>query len=141
MWYNKVNVISTVEFGLRGTNLLLNTTLVWIRTVENGLAKANNTVFSRNQVDLFILYVLGGNATFNKSELYGMNMWDTLSLDLPSPREEIIHNYDMTTGAIRQGDYKVIVSFPEIRSRIWILGGFDHRYNLLQQLQFAHSTF
>ena len=70
-----------------------------------------------------------------------MNMWDTLSLDLPSPREEIIHNYDMTTGAIRQGDYKVIVSVSEIRSRSWILGGFDHRYNLLQQLQFAHSTF
>ena len=67
-------------------------------------------MFSRNQVDLFILYVLGGNATFNRSELYGMNMWDTLSLDLPSPREEIIHNYDRTSGAIRQGDYKVIVS-------------------------------
>ena len=110
MWYNKVNVISTVEFGLRGTNLVLNNMLVWIRTVKNGLAEANNKVFSRNQVDLFILYVLGGNATFNKSELYGMNMWDTLSLDLPSPREEIIHNYDRTTGAIRQGEYKVIVS-------------------------------
>ena len=110
MWYNKVNVISTVEFGSRGTNLVLNTMLVWIRTVKNGLAEANNKAFSRNQVDLFILYVLGGNTTFNKSELYGMNMWDTLSLDLPSPREEIIHNYDRTTGAIRQGEYKVIVS-------------------------------
>ncbi|KAF6039931.1 hypothetical protein EB796_001783 [Bugula neritina] len=43
------------------------------------------------------------------AELYGMNMWQTLSEDLPSPRDEIIHNYDKTTGAIRQGPYKVIV--------------------------------
>ena len=39
-----------------------------------------------------------------------MNMWDVLSDDLPSPRDEIIHNYDKASGAIRQGDYKVIVS-------------------------------
>ena len=46
-----------------------------------------------------------------------MNMWDVLSDDLPSPRDEIIHNYDKASGAIRQGDYKVIVSLyiPTLR--------------------------
>ena len=39
-----------------------------------------------------------------------MNVWDALNLDLPSPRDEIIHNYDKTSGAIRQGEYKAIVS-------------------------------
>ena len=59
---------------------------------------------------LFNQHFLGANETFNKTELYGMNMWDVLSDDLPSPRDEIIHNYDKASGAIRQGDYKVIVS-------------------------------
>jgi len=43
-------------------------------------------------------------------------MWQTLSEDLPSPRDEIIHNYDKTTGAIRQGPYKVIVSLSNVVS-------------------------
>ena len=41
-------------------------------------------------------------------------MWNALSLDLPSPRDEIIHNYDMTSGAIRQGEYKAIVGILQL---------------------------
>ena len=48
----------------------------------------------------------------------GMDLWETLAYSLPSPRDEMLINYDPTidSAAIRIGDYKLIYSRFFLRS-------------------------
>lgn len=54
--------------------------------------------------------LFAGGKNYNRTELYGVDMWDALSQDLPSPRDVIVHNYDRGSGAVRVGEYKLVVS-------------------------------
>ena len=42
-------------------------------------------------------------------EYYGVDQWSTIQNDVPSPRKEIVHNYVDGLGAIRYGNYKLLV--------------------------------
>lgn len=42
-------------------------------------------------------------------EYYGVDQWSTIQNDVPSPRKEVIHNYVDGIGAIRYGNYKLLV--------------------------------
>ncbi|XP_067935377.1 arylsulfatase B-like [Watersipora subatra] len=90
------------EGGMRATGFIWSPLLQKSGRVSNQLIHVSDWLPT-------IMHIAGGSPEFNKTELYGMNMWDVLSLDLPSPRHEIVHNYDKTSGALRQGDYKLIL--------------------------------
>jgi len=42
-------------------------------------------------------------------EYYGVDQWSTIQNDVPSPRKEVIHNYVDGIGAIRYGNYKLLI--------------------------------
>jgi len=94
------------EGGMRATGFIWSPLLKKSKRVSNQLIHVTDWLPT-------IMHVAGANDTYNKTELYGMNMWEVLSNDIPSPRDEIIHNYDKASGAIRMGDYKVIAIGPE----------------------------
>lgn len=51
---------------------------------------------------------LAGAGTDKGKPLDGMDVWATISQNLPSPRDEIIYNVDPLAGAVRQGDWKLV---------------------------------
>ncbi|XP_023225085.1 arylsulfatase B-like isoform X1 [Centruroides sculpturatus] len=57
------------------------------------------------------LYSAAGGKVSDLGSIYGHNMWKSLLLNLPSPREEILHNIDpfWKNAALRRGDYKVVI--------------------------------
>ncbi len=60
-------------------------------------------------VDLFTTFAgLAGASTEGCKPLDGLNVWDTLASNAPSPREEIVYNVEPFRGAVRQGDWKLI---------------------------------
>lgn len=60
-------------------------------------------------VDLFpTLAALAGAPTTRSKPLDGLNVWETLSRNAPSPRDEIIYNIEPFRAAIRQGNWKLI---------------------------------
>lgn len=60
-------------------------------------------------VDLFpTLAALAGASTANCKPLDGVNVWDAIATNKPSPRNEIIYNIEPFRGAVRQGDWKLI---------------------------------
>lgn len=60
-------------------------------------------------VDLFTTFAaLAGASTEGCKPLDGLNVWDTLATNAPSPREEIVYNIEPFRGAVRQGDWKLI---------------------------------
>ncbi len=60
-------------------------------------------------VDLFpTLAALAGAPTTRSKPLDGLNVWETLSRNAPSPRDEIVYNIEPFRAAIRQGDWKLI---------------------------------
>ncbi|XP_070567117.1 arylsulfatase I-like isoform X2 [Ptychodera flava] len=58
-----------------------------------------------------LYHLAGGNMSDLPTNLYGVNVWNTLSRGDPSPRTEILHNIDSLqhTAALRVGDYKLII--------------------------------
>ncbi|XP_077994837.1 arylsulfatase J-like [Glandiceps talaboti] len=62
-----------------------------------------------------IYHLAGGNVTDLK-HLDGLNIWDSISSDIPSPRTEILHNIDplYKNAALRVGDYKIIIGEKKI---------------------------
>ncbi len=60
-------------------------------------------------VDLFpTLAKLAGASTAKSKPLDGMNVWDTIAENKPSPRTEIVYNIEPFRAAVRQGDWKFI---------------------------------
>lgn len=51
--------------------------------------------------------VAGAKPTKSKP-LDGMDMWPTIAEGKPSPRNEVVYNIEPMTGAVRQGDWKVV---------------------------------
>ena len=54
------------------------------------------------------LAALAGASTAKCKPLDGMNVWDTIAENKPSPRTEFIYNVEPFRGAMRQGDWKLI---------------------------------
>src|SRR5262245_28551739 len=60
-------------------------------------------------VDLYpTLAALAGASTAKCKPLDGMNVWDVIAENKPSPRNEIIYNIQPFRGAVRPGDWKLI---------------------------------
>lgn len=60
-------------------------------------------------VDMYpTLAGLAGAALGKNKPLDGMDMWPTLAEGKPSPRTEIVYNIEPMTGAVRQGDWKLV---------------------------------
>src|SRR5215472_10377952 len=54
------------------------------------------------------LAALAGASTAKCKPLDGVNVWDTIAEDKPSPRTEVVYNVEPFRGAVRQGDWKLI---------------------------------
>jgi arylsulfatase A-like enzyme len=60
-------------------------------------------------VDMYpTLAALAGASTEKCRPLDGLNVWETLAENKPSPRKEIVYNIEPFRAAIRQGDWKLI---------------------------------
>ena len=60
-------------------------------------------------VDIYPTFAkLAGASTEKCKPLDGVDVWDTIAEDKPSPRTEFIYNVEPFRGAIRQGDWKLI---------------------------------
>jgi len=60
-------------------------------------------------VDFYPTYAkLAGASTAKCKPLDGMNVWDTIAENKPSPRTELVYNVEPFRGALRQGDWKLI---------------------------------
>jgi arylsulfatase A-like enzyme len=60
-------------------------------------------------VDLFpTLAKLAGASTEKSKPLDGVDVWDTIAEDKPSPRTEVVYNVEPFRAAMRMGDWKLI---------------------------------
>jgi len=60
-------------------------------------------------VDIYpTLAALAGASTAKSKPLDGVNVWETIAEDKPSPRTEIIYNVEPFRGAIRQDNWKLV---------------------------------
>jgi hypothetical protein len=60
-------------------------------------------------VDIYpTLAALAGATTSKCKPLAGVNVWDTIAENKPSPRTKIVYNAEPFRGAVRQGDFKLI---------------------------------
>ena len=60
-------------------------------------------------VDMYpTLAALAGASTAKCKPLDGLNVWDTIAANKPSPRTEFIYNVEPFRGAVRAGDWKLI---------------------------------
>jgi arylsulfatase A-like enzyme len=53
-----------------------------------------------------------GASTNGTKPLDGMNVWDTIAKNAPSPRNEIVYNVEMFRGGVREGDMKLVWQTP-----------------------------
>jgi len=63
----------------------------------------------------------GGDVNQIQETIDGMNVWDTISEEKPSPRTEILHNIDPIRkfAAIRVNNYKLIVNQDAVYKQTW----------------------
>jgi arylsulfatase A-like enzyme len=74
-----------------------------------GHIKAGTVDGMVHAVDMYpTLAKLAGAPTTKCKPLDGMDVWETISENKPSPRTELIYNIEPFRGAVRQGDWKLI---------------------------------
>lgn len=74
-----------------------------------GHVKAGTVDGMVHAVDMYpTLAKLAGAPTTKCKPLDGMDVWETISENKPSPRTEIIYNVEPFRGGVRQGDWKLI---------------------------------
>ncbi len=74
-----------------------------------GHVKAGNVDGLMHAVDMYpTLAALAGASTAKCKPLDGMNVWETISENKPSPRSEIVYNVEPFRAAVRQGDWKLL---------------------------------
>lgn len=84
-------------------------TLVCAMANWPGHIKAQTVTGMIHAVDIYpTLARLAGASTEKCKPLDGMDVWDTIAENKPSPRQEIIYNVEPFRGAVRQGDWKLI---------------------------------
>jgi arylsulfatase A-like enzyme len=77
--------------------------------VSPGHIKAGTVDGMVHAVDMYpTIAKLAGAPTTKCKPLDGMDVWETISENKPSPRTEIIYNLEPFRGAVRQGDWKLI---------------------------------
>jgi arylsulfatase A-like enzyme len=74
-----------------------------------GHIKAQTVEGIIHAVDLYpTLAALAGASTAKCKPLDGVNVWDVIAENKPSPRTEVIYNVEPFRGAVRQGNWKLI---------------------------------
>jgi arylsulfatase A-like enzyme len=74
-----------------------------------GRIKAQTVNGLMHAVDIYpTLASLAGASVAKCKPLDGMNVWDTIAEDKPSPRSEFVYNIEPFRAALRQGDWKII---------------------------------
>ena len=74
-----------------------------------GHIKAQTVKGLIHAVDIYPTFAkLAGASTQKCKPLDGVDMWDTIAENKPSPRTEFIYNVEPFRGAVRQGDWKLI---------------------------------
>ncbi|GMV82891.1 MAG: arylsulfatase [Planctomycetota bacterium] len=74
-----------------------------------GRIKAQTVDGIIHAVDIYPTFAaLAGASTAKCKTLDGINVWDSIAENKPSPRTEVIYNIEPFRGAIRQGDWKFI---------------------------------
>src|SRR5262245_6916199 len=74
-----------------------------------GHIKAQTVTGLIHAVDIYPTFAKLAKASTEKCKpLDGVNVWETIAENKPSPRAEFIYNVEPFRGAIRQGDWKLI---------------------------------
>lgn len=74
-----------------------------------GHIKAGTVSGILHAVDIYpTLAALTGASTAKCKPLDGVNAWETIAENKPSPRTEVVYNIEPFRGAVRQGDWKCI---------------------------------
>lgn len=77
----------------------------WPGHIESGITATGMI----HVVDMYpTLAHLAGASTAKCLPLDGLNVWETISQNQPSPRKEIVYNVEPFRGAVREGDWKLI---------------------------------
>ncbi|CAH3014965.1 unnamed protein product [Porites evermanni] len=68
-----------------------------------------------------LYHLAGGDAELVSKGADGMNVWETIANDAPSPREEILHNIDprLKFEGIRKGNFKLVVGMDDTFELGW----------------------
>lgn len=84
-----------------------------------GHIKAGSTISEPiHMVDWYpTLLKLAGASLDQKLPLDGLDIWPTLTEGKPSPHEEILLNAEPKRGAVRVGDWKLVINGADARSR------------------------
>ncbi|XP_067929500.1 arylsulfatase B-like [Watersipora subatra] len=69
-------------------------------------------------------------------DFYGVDQWPSIQFNAPSARKEVMHNYDDGAGAIRYGDYKLVVCCTENERNGWYPE--EHLYIGANQKPYIH---
>ena len=79
----------------------------------SGHVKAGSVDQMIHVVDMYpTLIALAGGSTAKSKPLDGMDVWQTISDDRPSPRTEIVYNVEIFRAGIREGDWKLVWRTP-----------------------------
>ncbi|KAL1485794.1 hypothetical protein MTO96_031744 [Rhipicephalus appendiculatus] len=113
------------EGGTRAAAFVWSPLLVRRRQVNNELMHITDW--------LPTFYSLAGGDAAKMADLDGFDMWRSLSYGLPSPREELLYNYDYTfanSAALRNSRYKLVLDAT---------GVFADRYNIPGGSRLGHD--